>query len=126
MPLAEGQAETLVPRRWKRTRLLLRGCGFCGGVGVLLRETFDAACRIDQLLFAGEERVAIRADFDAQHVTFDGRARGKRVAAGAVYGYLMIVGVNTGFHGAPVFRVRSARLPGLGHYSRVARSRDNR
>jgi NAD(P)H-hydrate repair Nnr-like enzyme with NAD(P)H-hydrate dehydratase domain len=43
-----------------------------------------------------------------------------------VYGYLMIVGVNTGFHGAPVFRVRSARLPGLGHYSRVARSRDNR
>jgi hypothetical protein len=29
-----------------------------------------------------------------------------------VYGYLMIVGVNTGFHEAPVFRVRSARLPG--------------
>jgi hypothetical protein len=43
-----------------------------------------------------------------------------------VHGYGMIVGMNTGFHGAPVCRVRSARLSGgAGPYSRVARSRDN-
>jgi hypothetical protein len=98
-----------------RARLLLGSVGgadLCSRVGILLRKTFDPACGIDQLLFAGEERVAVRANFDAQHVAFDSRARGKSVAAGAVYGYLMIVGVNTGFHGAPVCRVRSARLPG--------------
>jgi hypothetical protein len=31
-----------------------------------------------------------------------------------VHGHFVIVGMNTGFHGAPVCRVRSARLPGLG------------
>ena len=110
-------------------RLLLggvRGGDFRGGVGILLCEALNAACCVDQLLLAGEEGVAVRANFDAQHVALDGRARRKSVAAGAVYGYFVIVGMNTGFHGAPVFRVRSARLPGLGHYSRVARSRDNR
>jgi len=92
--------------------LLLGGADLCSGVGILLRKTFDPACSIDQLLFAGEERVAVRTNFDAQHVAFNSRARGKSVPAGTVYGYLMIVGVNTGFHGAPVCRVRSARLPG--------------
>ncbi len=48
-------------KRW----LLLRGGGFCGGVGVFLREALHATCGIDQLLFAGEEGVAIRANFDA-------------------------------------------------------------
>src|SRR5271154_65845 len=100
-----------------RVRLLLGGVGggdLGGSVRILLREALDAASRIDQLLLAGEERVAVRADFDAQHVAFDGRARGKSVAAGAVHGYFVIVGMNTGFHGAPVCRVRSARLPGWG------------
>jgi hypothetical protein len=32
------------------------------------------------------------------------------VAAGAVHGYGVIVGMNTGFHDAPFCRVRSARL----------------
>jgi hypothetical protein len=31
------------------------------------------------------------------------------VAASAVHGYSVIIGMNTGFHGAPVYRVRSAR-----------------
>src|SRR5271170_6056399 len=100
-----------------QVRLLLGSVGggdLCGSVRILLREALDAACRIDQLLLAGEERVAVRADFDAQHVAFDGRARRKSVAAGAVHGYFVIVGMNTGFHGAPVCRVRSARLPGWG------------
>jgi hypothetical protein len=54
------------------SRLFLGGAGSCRGVGVFLLETLDAASGVDQLLFAGEKRMAVRADFDAQHVTFDG------------------------------------------------------
>jgi len=36
-----------------------RFAGFC----VLAAEPFDASSGVDQLLFAGEKRVAIRADF---------------------------------------------------------------
>jgi hypothetical protein len=49
-------------------------------------------------LFAGEERVAIGADFDAQHCAFDRRARGEIVSTGTVNGNGVIVRVNTGFH----------------------------
>ena len=54
--------------------------------------------------------MAIGADFDVQPVALDGRASLEIVAAGAVYGYSVIIGVNTGFHEAPFVRVRSARL----------------
>jgi len=41
------------------------GCGLAGvGAGDLAAEALDAAGGIDQLLLAGEERVALRADFD--------------------------------------------------------------
>ncbi len=94
--------------------LLLRGCRFAGfdfggGVGVLLGEALDAAGGVHEFLLAGEEGVAIRADFDAQHVALDGRARLERMATGAVHGHGMIIGMNTGFHGAAFRRVRSAR-----------------
>jgi hypothetical protein len=92
-------------------KLFLGGVGFDLGVGVLLGETFDAAGGVDQLLLAGEEGMAIGADFDAQHVALNGRASLERVAAGAVHRNGMIVGVDTGFHGATFRRVRSARLP---------------
>jgi len=52
--------------------LLLGGGGFGGGVGVLLGETLDAASGVNQLLLAGEEGMAVRADFHAQHVALDG------------------------------------------------------
>jgi len=93
-----------------REKLLLGGAGFSGGVGVFLLEAFDATRGVDEFLLAGEEGVAIRADFNAQHFAFDGRARLKGMAAGAVYCYRMIVGVNTGFHETPFCRGRSARL----------------
>jgi hypothetical protein len=76
--------------------------------------------------------VAIGADFDFEHVAFDGRASGEIVAAGAMDCYGVIVGMNTRFHEAPFVRVRSARPASLGEkglapkgesYSRVARSR---
>ena len=90
-------------------RLLLAGGG--RNVGVFLVEAFHAARGVDEFLFASEKRMATGTDFDAQHVALNGRACLKRVSASAVYGYRMIVGVNTGFHDSPFCRVRSARPP---------------
>jgi len=112
--------------------LLLCGCGFAsfdfgGGVGVFLGEAFDAASGVDEFLLAGKERVAIGADFDVQHVALDGRTGGEIVAAGAVHRDGVIVGVDTGFHKDSILSrpVCTASPTGLGHYSRVARSRGN-
>jgi len=38
--------------------------GFLFEIGVLLLETFYAAGGIDELMFAGKERVTVRADFN--------------------------------------------------------------
>ena len=89
--------------------LLLGGGRFGRGVGVFLLETLDAAGGVHEFLLAGEEGMAARTDFDAQHIAPDGRARLEGVAAGAVHRHRMIIGVNTGFHEAPFCRVRSAR-----------------
>jgi len=96
-------------------KLLLGGCGlasfdFGSGVGVLLGEALDAAGGVNQLLLAGEEGVAIGADFDVQLFALDGRASLEIMAAGAVHRDGVIVGVDTGFHVAPFCRVRSARV----------------
>src|SRR3984893_1262418 len=95
--------------------LLLGGFDFCGfdfgsSVGVLFGEALDAAGGVNELLLAGEEGMAIRADFDIQPVALDGRTSREVVAAGAVHRYGMIGGMNSGFHEAPFCRVRSARL----------------
>src|SRR4029077_20658014 len=66
-------------------KLLFCGGGFGCGVGVLLGEELDAASGVNQLLFAGEEGMAVRADFHAQHLALNGRASLKRVTAGAVH-----------------------------------------
>jgi hypothetical protein len=89
--------------------LLFSGGGFSSGVGVLLGEAFDAARGVHEFLLAREERMTIRADFDAHHVALDGRASLERMTAGAVHCDGVIVGMNTGFHGAAFRRVRSAR-----------------
>jgi hypothetical protein len=39
-------------------KLLLRGSGLGSGVGVFLRESLDAPGGVDELLLAGEERMA--------------------------------------------------------------------
>jgi len=96
-----------------KLKLLLSSGGFGGGVGVLLGEAFDASSGIHELLLAGEERVAIGANFDAQHVALDGGASGESVPTGTVDGNGVIVGVNTGFHESPFCRGRSAPHPGL-------------
>src|SRR5947209_9246605 len=61
-----------------------------------LCEAFDAAGRVDQLLLAGEERMALRADLDAQ--LFLGGAGRPRLAAGAVHLHLMILRMDLCFH----------------------------
>jgi hypothetical protein len=79
-------------------RLLFGGSGFCSGVGVFLCEALDTASSVDKLLLASEERMAIGADFDAQHIALDGRASGESVPTSTVDGDGVIVGVNTGLH----------------------------
>jgi hypothetical protein len=81
----------------EKRRLLLRGSSLGGGVGVLLRESLDAAGGVDKLLFASEKGMATRANFHSQRVAFYGRTRRESVPAGAMHGNSVIVGVNTGF-----------------------------
>ena len=78
--------------------LLLGGGRFRCCVGVLLGETFDAAGSVDQFLLTREKRMAVGADFDIQPVPFDRGTGLEIVSTGAMNGYGMIVGVDTGFH----------------------------
>ena len=110
----------------KQTVPILVGffCG-CGNVRVFLLETLHSARRIDQLLLPGKEWVAIRANFDAQHVALDRRACLESVSASAMDGYRVIIGVDSGFHNSP-FVVSGLRGNSLiENHSHVARSRDN-
>ena|SRR5215467_519885 len=79
-----------------------------GGFGVLLCEPLNPSSGVDQLLLAGEVRMAIRADFDSQHIALNRGTRLERVSACTVDGHRVIVGMNTGFHKSPFRRVRSA------------------
>jgi hypothetical protein len=77
-------------------------CDLCGLLlldhfFVFAAETFHTACGIDQFLLAGEERMAIGADFQADFA-FVGRPCGELVAARAVYVRLVICGMNSWLH----------------------------
>lgn len=87
----------LLPRRLRRLR-----------VGIFLLEALHAASSIQQLLFAGEKWMAARANFHAQHVAFDRRARLKRASARAVHQHFVIIGMDTGFHEGTFLADRSA------------------
>jgi hypothetical protein len=93
----------------KKLRLLLRGSGLGGGIGVFLGESLDASGGVDKLLFAGEKGMTAGANFHSQRVALYGRTRRESVPAGAMHSNWMIVGMNAGFHGSPIHRVRSAR-----------------
>ena len=71
--------------------LLGRGCCL---FGVLAAEALYAAGRIHQALLAGEERVAVGADFE-RDLGLAGRARFKGVAARAVNLCGLVRGVNS-------------------------------
>jgi hypothetical protein len=63
---------------------------------VFLLKALDAARRVNQLLFSGEERMAIRANFDVN--VFLGRTRGPGGAAGAYDMAFDIFWMNSFFH----------------------------
>lgn len=67
---------------------------------VLLAELVDATCGIDDLLLAGKERVAGRADIKVQIIARGGLGL-KTVTAATVNGNLAVIGVNFRFHGEP-------------------------
>ena len=67
------------------------------GLGVLPAESLHAAGSIDQLLLAGKEWMAARADFYAD-VALMRRPGGKRVAARAMHTDFVIRGMNSCFH----------------------------
>jgi hypothetical protein len=73
-------------------KVLLRGGGL--RLGVLAAEALDAARGIDQLLLAGEERVAVGADFRVD-VAFVRGARAEGIATRAHNANFVIVRMNS-------------------------------
>src|SRR3954454_22069885 len=59
-------------------------------------EALDAAARVDELLLAGVERVAVRADLDVE-LRLRGTRR-ERVPAAAVHGRQDVLGMDLGLH----------------------------
>src|SRR5271170_832596 len=98
MPYPYGEWRELVAVAGIAGLLLLRARRCCGFVGIFLLESLDAAGRINQLLLAREEWVALRADFDADQLALCCRASLKRTAAGAMHRDGVIIGVNSFFH----------------------------
>ena len=75
-----------------------------------LLKSLDAACRVDELLGAGEERMAIGADFSVDLI--HSASRFKAIAATTTDSTLAVLGVDIAFHGLLV----------LNHYSRRYRT----
>ena len=61
-----------------------------------LAETFDATGGINEFLLAGEERMALAADVDAD--TRLSAAGGERISTGAMYGTSLVLRMGIGFH----------------------------
>src|ERR671918_540091 len=90
-PLARGAGASWAGLRLSRCgRLLL--------LAPLPRELLDAARGVDQALLAREERVAIRADLEAQLLALRGSCR-PRGAARAVDVDGDVIGMNAWLHG---------------------------
>jgi len=66
----------------KKRFILAADCAF----GVFLLETLDAAAVSTSFAAPVKERVAIRADFDAQHVALDRGAGWKQYCRGTMHG----------------------------------------
>src|ERR1700692_3264007 len=81
-----------------RDRLFLLGFGGVADLLILLLETVDAAFGVDQLLFAGEKRVATGADFYAD-VALMRRAGAELMSAGAGHIHFFVGRGDTRFHG---------------------------
>src|SRR5581483_8654107 len=80
-----------------RTGLLLFGGLIFASLGVLAAEALDAARGIQKFLLAGEERMAVGADFYVDVAPMGG-AGSERMAACALHANLVIIGMNGCFH----------------------------
>src|SRR4051812_32996856 len=70
--------------------------GLPAAAGLTAAETLDAATGVDQLLTAGVERMAVRADLDVGLRLR--RTRGELVAAGTAHVRLDVLGMDVGLH----------------------------
>src|SRR2546421_1273595 len=105
--------------RLRRRRRALALSGFLEAIGAaeFLAESLHPSGRIDELVLAGEKRMACRADIDID--LGDGGAGGERIAAGTVGRAVLVARMNFGFHeisSCPRTCVRlhtSRRQPGM-------------
>jgi hypothetical protein len=81
-------------------------------LAVLLLKTLDPTGRINELLFAGEEWVAGRADFDV-YVLF-GRSCSPALTASTGYPRLFVLRMDVGFHS-----YLSVSWPNSGHQPKI-------
>jgi len=65
---------------------------------VTLVKTVNTSAGLDMLLFSCIKRVAFLTDFNTVRIALFGRARFKACAASTGYRYLVIIGMNIGFH----------------------------
>src|SRR5215467_7037623 len=79
-------------------KLLLVGGLARGGLAEPLLEPRDAAAGVEDLLLAGVERVAVRADLDVDRAAGRGAPRGERVPAAARHVGDVVLGVNVSLH----------------------------
>src|SRR3954471_20280590 len=85
-----------------RAEALLAAAG--AGTGQPALEALHATTRVDQLLLAGVERMAVGADLHV-HVALGG-TRNELVPAGAAHGGLCVLGMDVGLHNS--YQCRSA------------------
>jgi hypothetical protein len=78
-------------------QLLRCGSAFRRFFAVALVKSIHATGGVDQLLLAGEKRMASRTDFHVQ-IALLGRTRLEGLAAGAGYSYFSVFRVNSRFH----------------------------
>src|SRR5579871_2862935 len=113
------------PPLWRRPPC---GCGprlFCGGfclagvrLGELAAEALDASCGVDQLLLAGEERVAGGADFEDDVALV--RGAGLKVStAGALDGDGVVLRVNSCFRHDEIYPLADFGSSGRGSLATV-------
>src|SRR6187397_815926 len=86
------------PRRAAVTSTTWRSLGLAGAVALV--EALDTATGINQLLLAGVEGVALVAKLDVLLARLGG-AGGERVAARALDGHFVVLGMDVGLHVAP-------------------------
>jgi hypothetical protein len=88
--------------RWRGLKnLLFRRPGLFACLGILAAKALDSAGGVNQFLLAGEERVAVGADFYV-HVAFMGGASRKAVTACTQNANLMVGRMDGCFHSSPV------------------------